>query len=116
MLGNGNGGVVAGTHQKAVQEGVQGELFSGFQVHGGPLGVCRIAADCHHVFQIAVPDSHQSRHNLGNAGNGEPLVRVFLVQDFPGCGVQQNSAGCGGIHRQGGDRQCAQEQSEGGKT
>ena len=67
--GQGHGGIVAGGQHEPIQQLLDGQHLPLLQIHGGPLNAHRHFGDPEAAEHIALLADHQSRHDLGGAGN-----------------------------------------------
>lgn len=90
MLCNGHGGVVAGTKQQPVEQGLQCQFLPCLQIHGGPLRPGGLTGYGHRIGEVSLSDGHQCGEVLRGAGNQHFGVGVVLVQNTAAVHVYQN--------------------------
>ena len=89
VLGNYRRSVVGGLNHQAVQQLLQGKHLTGHETGaaaGGVQIVQRFLTDGNRICQVAMLQSQQAGHHLGQAGRLSPCVDVFGI--YHGLGVQ----------------------------
>ena len=98
------GGVVAGVHQQAVQQLVDGVVATHVDADPGALGVGVVLGAGHHLVQVEFVDRLHGDEHLDDAGGPVPRMRVLggdHPRRCPGSATTQDSAetspGTGGV-------------------
>ena len=102
--------VVAGGQHQPVQQLLEGQHLSLLQIHGGALDAHRLPGNPHSVQHVALLADHQSRHDLGGAGNQPPLPGVFLKKHPSGDPIQHIGMVGGNRPRRCRQKQCGGQQ------
>ena len=93
--GQGHGGIVAGGQHEPIQQLLDGQHLPLLQIHGGSLNAHRLFGDPIAAEHIALLADHQSRHDLGGAGNEGLLLLSPGEKRLPRRGIHHRGPPCG---------------------
>ena len=77
------GDVVAAPNENGVEELLAGVNLAGFDAHLGRLSPGVLCGNGDRLLQVAGLGNHDPEKKFLGAGNGDPLIRIFLVENPP---------------------------------